>query len=262
MKKILLLGSRGFIGSYVNKELLALKKYKVVAPDKKEFDLLRKETLVQNEYDIIIYCAGKPRGSIEKNDLDRFAKENTQMVENVSRLFSEKNPMFVFLSSLEVYGRAEKISDTTREDPQNKYSIHKLIEENIIKKNFEKACILRLPGVYGEGQSHGFLYELSHCAKNNKKLKICNDGDVKRSFLWVGDIARIMLMIIEKSITGSYLVSGDENKKLIEYVKIYEKIYRCTICLESFQDKTQHDIQIQSNLKFSYTSYEDVLIKI
>tara|TARA_A100001011_G_scaffold333487_1_gene361251 strand:- start:2775 stop:3644 length:870 start_codon:yes stop_codon:yes gene_type:complete len=148
--KILLLGSSGFLGKYLEKYLK--KKYKVYTTGKKKrsynftnFTKIKKKILNLNP-DIIINSAGLTDIEICESKPLLSKKINLNLIENVFNLKIENKLNFVFFhfSTDHMYNPKKNIenNENSKTFKINTYTKHKLLAEKICLQN--KALVFRL----------------------------------------------------------------------------------------------------------------------
>jgi len=139
MKKILVIGSNGYVGTVLAEQLIKSGKYSVVGVDSCWFDSpnpythfvvdyknLTKEFLQM--YDIVILLAGHSSVKMCEGDLINSHKNNVHnFIELINKL--NKCTKFIYASSSSVYGRCPDIANENYMDfvPYNNYDITKHI---------------------------------------------------------------------------------------------------------------------------------------
>ena len=201
--KIIILGSSGFIGNQLLKQFSKDGKFKVIGYSSRNCNLLSMQSVLDKlsivkQEDIIIMTS-----AITRSNENSFAAmlQNITMAENVSQ-FIKKNKVkyFIFLSTIEVYGiqkNNKEINEKTMSNPNNYYSISKISSEFLIrtccKINNIPLLILRLPGVYGSGdKDKSTIYNIVNSAISKEKITILGDGEVKRDYIYVEDIYKLI----------------------------------------------------------------------
>ena len=200
MKKILLIGKRGFLGNYLNKYLQ--KKFKINFISFKEINKIKKTI---TKYDFIINT------SINKNYIKNRYKKKFDNDLQISNILDQANNTLIFLSSRKVYKSKENIKETDKLKPLSNYSKNKIITEKFLRKKFKSnILILRISNIIGyklrfkknlhktfvdlfyEKAKQGFIYD------NDKKFK---------DFLSIQKFSQILIAIIKKDLRGTYNVS-------------------------------------------------------
>ena len=137
MKKILILGSSGYIGKCIYDDLKK-KQYNLYAPSSKKLNLLDinicKKYFGKIKPDIVIYSAGKHR---QYGDNKKNYNQNIKMLENIVLSINYNIKKFIFLSTIEVYGKNIKkklLSENSITRPFSYYGKGKLKIERLLKK--------------------------------------------------------------------------------------------------------------------------------
>lgn len=182
MKKVLVTGAAGSIGSLVVKYLLSEGKYEITAVDlknKNTFQKLRRyrrriniiygditdpiltDALVK-DHDYIIHLAGllPPMANIFKEMMEVMDYKGT---ENIIRAieFYNKNCELLYASSTSVYeptNNAVTVMSKTTNNDLDYYSLSKLNIENMIQKNHKHYIIFRLPMVLSDLKTSDLIY--------------------------------------------------------------------------------------------------------
>ncbi len=215
MKKILILGSRGFIGNRVAQFAL-LNDYAVHGIDLVEYensiypykklsissiDFI--DYLAQNKFDIIINCAGSGNvGYSIDHPLSDF-ELNTKTVFYVleSIRLHQPNCRYIHLSSAAVYGNPHQlpISENSPMSPISPYGFHKWQSEIICREYAElfniPILILRPFSVYGPGLRKQLLWDIFQQTKNRDSIELWGSGQETRDFIHIDDLCQIILKI-------------------------------------------------------------------
>jgi nucleoside-diphosphate-sugar epimerase len=222
-KKILILGSSGFIGRAMKNQLLA--QYELISATRKDLDLFN--FLEVRDYidncgpEIVINAAGKVSG-IQGNidNPSELLMNNTQISINVLKSMHElKISRYVQFASACVYPlNSESDSSpsdigTGRIEPTSQsYAMAKLLAIEAVsafKKQFGYLWLTVIPSnLYGEGDwDHGadghvvsmLTKRFIDCSRNSdKSITIWGDGKSLRSFLHVNDLAKAVNLVINK----------------------------------------------------------------
>lgn len=203
MKKILITGASGFIGTHLVKKLKD-NSYQLhcLNREKYPFDKIIKLKSVLRNKDYVIHLAGKMKGDNLEVILANL-HSTLGLLEAISTLKSK--PVFVFMSSFSVYGVGNKIlSETSPLFPRNMYGLSKLWSEQIIAhfaKSHKICCvILRPSSVYGpnvpafaQSVIGTFIYQ----SKNSQKITIAGSGKQSRDFVYVGDLVEAIVKVVQ-----------------------------------------------------------------
>jgi len=258
IKKALVIGGSGFIGSYVCQEL-NLRGYDVVIADIKKNQNLTKfqfiqcdltskkdiKNLFKNQFEFVFHLAGfsslkdtvkNPVKTIELNILP------TTLI--LEQCVSSKIKHFVYASS--AYASSSKGSF---------YGISKLACEKIIEEyNFKynlNYTILRYGSVYSEISFYNnYLFNLVEKAIQDKKIVHNSDGEEKREYIHCSDVSKLTVDVIENKDFKNqcFILTGIEQFKRKDIFEMIKEI-----------SGEQIDIQLQnesnSNNNYRLTPY-------
>lgn len=242
-------GSQGFVGSNMRDELL--RKHSNVDCfeefDRRRHDLFRVESMKPfvEDKDVIVHLAGVNRAS--DSELVKVNTLGTLNLLEAIRKYSHVNSVrFIFASSLQIYGFSSSLKffkESHLTKPTTMYGLSKKFAEEITEKYLNEhgleALILRIASVYGpncrpfySSVISTFIFQIL----NNLPIRIFGTGKSSRDFIYVKDLAKILLKALELKTTvpvvnvcTGILVSVNELvAKLIslsdrEYVTIYNE---------------------------------------
>jgi nucleoside-diphosphate-sugar epimerase len=181
--KILISGSRGFIGKELIKEL---RKKKISYLTIKTSELKKNNFNYKNITHFL--HLGFRMGTTKSNTSEINIKKNLADIKKICKTINSKIKL-IFISSIGVncYKNTNKIA-------KNKYLYSKFKCENFLVKNFKNYLIIRLPNVYGLNQKDNFLIPsiLKKLKKNKKQIKINNFHD-KRDYIFLNDVVKIII---------------------------------------------------------------------
>jgi nucleoside-diphosphate-sugar epimerase len=169
-KKILITGAQGLIGSVLLEKIVEENNFQIfsiIQPSSQlkfndvvylEHDLLNPlpEKKIPNDLDYVIHMAAIAHGE----NMGSIMFKNCLMTKNLIDAVKHLNPVFIFFSSISVYGEANRtfpIKNTTICKPSSYYGKGKLIDENNIKTNFKDYKILRLCPMVDDINNKDFL---------------------------------------------------------------------------------------------------------
>jgi len=212
--KILIIGSKGFIGSHCVS--FYLKKHEVWQCDvvvdyntpnyllidatNANFDEVFRTEL----FDVCINCSGaasvpdsikNPQRDFELNTHNVFKQLNAIRKYNIKC-------KFINLSSAAVYGNPIKlpVEENQALIAISPYGRHKKMAEEICSEFFEqygvKTCSLRIFSAYGEGLKKQLFWDLFQKYKSNKSIILYGTGNETRDFIYVLDLVRAIEFVI------------------------------------------------------------------
>lgn len=249
MKKSLVTGGAGFIGSNLVDKLIS-KKYSVIIIDnlktgekknvnrKAEFikfdirDVNLKKLIKEKKPDYIFHLAARASlsGSVktprEDIDVNLFGTQN--LIEAVKDTSVKK---IIFASSAAVYGesRALPIKENFTKNPTSIYGVTKLASEflmsNCSKQYHLPVVLLRFSNVYGPRQNiegeGGVIAIFAGKLKKRKPLMIYGDGKQTRDFIYVGDVTEACISSLAEKVQGIFNISTSKETSIVELTKYF-----------------------------------------
>lgn len=224
-KKILLTGGAGFLGKYVQKELIkrGAKKENIFIPRSKTCDLkiLKNVKLAVKDKDIIIHLAGVvggigfnqkyPASMVYDNLLIGFNLFEQARLAGVKKLVAI-GTVCCYPKFTAVPFKEEDLWNGYPEETNAPYGLAKkmlLVMSQAYKQQYGFNSIFLIPtNLYGPGDN--FDQKSSHVIpalinkiakakkKNIKKINVWGTGRATREFLYVGDCAKAIVMAAEK----------------------------------------------------------------
>lgn len=171
MKRILIIGSKSFIGNVVKNELAKSANYKAEIFDIEGID---PEIIEYKDYDAVIWAESvEPSRKADRNP--EFYKEvNSKLAFHTAYIARACNvKQFVVLSTLDVYGTDSKVLDeNSTPTPETEYAKSKLEADSRIQQlenEAFKVSIVRLPSEYADIKKSGFDKFLNYKGNRRKE---------------------------------------------------------------------------------------------
>ena len=232
MRKILVTGGSGFIGSCIVKLLLE-KKFKVIVIDKKKpknnnvkfiksnFLNLKILKNITKNVDCIFHLAGVSDINKVKNIPVETIRDNVLITTYLLEASKSNIKRFIFASSIYSHGKSG-----------NLYTTSKVSSENIIK-NFSllynlKYTVLRYATAYGTNNRGADVISLFLAkALQNKTINVHGDGTQTRDFIHAEDIAQCSIKALNKGFENKIITVGNRKRvSIFEIAKLVKKLLK------------------------------------
>jgi len=213
MKKIVILGSKGFVGKNLVEEIIIRKTYDLLQISRDNVDFLSKDfvDLLQKEIsdgNIVINCfAVAPCKNLDQLNI------NLKLISNFLKgLDNKKNLNLINISSDAVYPDINgKLNEEVQPMPNSIHGIMHQLREDLISLNFENFLNIRPTLIFGYGDPHGGYGPNQFIQKilNNQEIDLFGKGEELRDHIYIKDLVNLIILSIEKNIKGNLnLVTG------------------------------------------------------
>jgi len=279
MKKILITGGGGYLGSILSRKLLE-KGYEVRVIDalwyghqpiesclkNPHFELIQDDirnlvvtVKAMKDIDAVIHLAsivGMPASSIEPRTSEEINYLATKNIAELCQL--HEIDTYIFASSCSVYG-AQPNTIITEKSPTMQldfYSEQKFYSERAIGWLNRAPTIMRFGTLFGLSPRMRFDLVVNLFiaqALSGEKL-VVEGGDQYRPFLHVSDAANSLIFALEKNMTGTYNVVN-ENMTIMEVAERIKNLTDCTIEVsEKIVDKRDYNVSSEKINRFGFTA--------
>jgi UDP-glucose 4-epimerase len=230
--KVLIIGSRGFIGSHLTSHLREVghevtecdvhseygdTHYIQVSVVDAQFD----HVFTSRGYDVCVNCSGAASVADSFKHPTRDFQLNLSNVQRMLVALSLYQPQckFINLSSAAVYGNPVSLplKEEMAHNPISPYGFHKKLSEAILdqfaKLHGTQTMSLRIFSAYGNGLKKQILWDLHQKMKSSKEIELFGTGSETRDFVHVLDVARVISLIIAQDDFQSKVInvaSGQE----------------------------------------------------
>lgn len=255
MKKTLVLGGGGFLGSYATeallkaghsvrifeKELINKESVRHILPKVEwvEGDFTNeadvKHAVKGMDYVVHSLCTTLPKSSNENPAYDISSNLiSTLHLLDAAKAEGVKKVIF-FSSGGTVYGvpNATPIPENHPTEPVCSYGIQKLAIEKYMRLYKQlhglDYAIMRISNPYGERQrphaSQGAVMVFLYKALKNEPIEIWGDGTVTRDYIYVADVASAVVRLLEYSGKENlFNIGSGSGMSLLELIKMIEKV--------------------------------------
>ncbi|MCM8784696.1 MAG: dTDP-4-dehydrorhamnose reductase [Candidatus Omnitrophica bacterium] len=204
MKKILITGGNGLVGTYL-KKILNRENYSIFAFGKEHLNIIDSEKTYKIFKDlkpeIVIHLAALTDVDFcEKNPETTFLI-NSKGTENISKLSIDFKCFLIYLSTDFIFDgmKGSPYSEEDKPNPINIYGKSKLLGEKYIINNCEKYLIIRTSRIFGKGGKN-FSSRLREIMKQKKEIVLTTD--LINSPTYASSLAECILKLIEKEFCG------------------------------------------------------------
>ena len=233
--KYVITGGTGFIGSNIAK-LLVKNSHDVIIIDKLHTsDMSRLKEIedsiefhnidIRNKSDIksviknvngIFHEAALTIVSESFKKTEEYFDVNVNGTKNIFEIAKKLETKVVFASSSSVYGDVNSIpiNEKNSRNPINPYGETKVKKENLASKFWKdnsKVVGLRYFNVYGKGQTGsyaGVITQFLRCINEKTSLLIHGNGNQIRDFIFVEDIAKANLTVMQSNVNEGFFNVG------------------------------------------------------
>ncbi len=171
---------------------------------------------VEGAFDSVIHAAAcVPNGSAEDDDVRRLFDVNFLGTARLLASLRHRARRIVYLSSIAVYAPCPVLDEDNEPQPQTAYGASKLAGERAVElwagETEAPAAILRVGTIYGPGERLArVLTTFFARAMDNRPLFVEAMGRARRNYVYVDDVARAVVNTVERGLTGTFNLAGDE----------------------------------------------------
>ena len=247
MKKFLITGGAGFVGSHLAEELIKkgesvtilddlntgkmsnlekiIDKINFVKGDIRDKNILKE--ICKNK-DGIFHLAARASVQESFSKPEEYQDVNVKGTENVFKQAKEYGIKVVYASSSSVYGNPIEIpiKEDAPQNPINPYAQTKVDKEKLAEKYAKeglKVIGMRYFNIFGERQSKeyaGVVKLFLERIENKLPPKINGDGLQARDFIYVKDVANANIMAMESKVDYAFFnVGTNSNISVLELAK-------------------------------------------
>ena len=276
MKRVVVTGGCGFIGSNLIRHLIQSTDYVVICVDRlsysgnpeniaefknnSRFEFVQADIgdiavmdRVMSQADGVINLAAETHVDRSIDDADDFLRTNILGAETLVRLAKKHNiKRFLHMSTDEVYGsiRTGKFNENSPIEPNSPYSASKAAADLLMRAYRETynypVLITRCTNNYGPYQYPEKVIPLFVTnLLSGKKVPLYGDGLNRRDWIHVEDAVRALHLVFEKGILGEVYNIGSDNElsNLELTMAILKNMGHGTEHIEYVADRPGHDFR-------------------
>ena len=267
MKKILITGATGFIGTHLIPELI--KNHKIVGISKNKIkssknftssnvDITNENLKIKNKYTNIIHMAAYSDVTYCNLNPVKCYELNVKATQKMLEIARKNDSNFIFLSSSHVYGNSKKqpILENSLCNPSTHYASSKRMSE-ILCETYAKTYgldiqIARLFSVYGpKSPKSNLIFNIINQMINNSKIILGNTYP-KRDFIFISDVITGLIKILNSKKKGFqiYNLGSGKSISIEDLVKNCFTISNKKLKIVSSKEKRRENeiMNIQANI--------------
>lgn len=226
MKKILIIGKNGMLGSELYERLNNNSSYITQATALEDLDICNKENVLEvvNAFkpDYIINCAAYTNVDGCESNVELANNVNGSAIKNLAEAANTTNATLIQISTDYVFNGnlpLEKIyTEDMETEPVNAYGVSKLIGENYAK-TANKYYILRTAWLYGNGKN--FVRTMLNLSKTHNEINVVSDQFGSPTSTTT--LCEIIEKILEKN--PEYGIYHSTNEGFISWYDFAKKIF-------------------------------------
>ena len=220
-ENLLITGVSSYIGNHLYD---SLKNNSRFIPRKISLKDINIEDMNLSAYHTIFHVAGLAHTKLNKRNMSSYYTVNYELTKKISnKAKSQGVKHFIFMSSMHVYSSKETIiTKTIPTNPSSHYGKSKLQAETHLKEiasDSFKVSILRPAMIYGY-KSRGNFPRL---IRFTKKLRLFPSFENKRSFLYIDNLIKSSMQIIDKELEGVFHLANPIPRSTTEMVSEISK---------------------------------------
>ncbi len=234
-KRVMVLGSSGYIGSELVKELInnniiyfGIDKLESSLDNVLCFNLCKKEKTInsikKNSPDHVVHCGTYSALAYKNNFLESFREDAQALTNILEALYDEPQTRLLYLSSSYIYSgldSQEQVNEQSVLNPTHNFGIAKSFFEQFILRIHPNSIIFRLSSVFGPGKylnPNAITNFAKECMEQNK-LTVWGSGSRKMQYVYNKDVVKYIVQSFSIE-PGIYNLGCDEYISVAETAKM------------------------------------------
>lgn len=244
MKKIIITGASGIVGSNLVKNIKTREEYELICLFNKnnininsciniKVDITKTEEvmeLLKLKPDFIIHCAALTDISFCENNQALAYNINVNGTKNIVKLVKKAEAKLIFISTDAVFDGAKgNYNEEDSPNPINVYGRTKYEGEKICLKNLKNSIIARI-SVFGfnlneciSDKKRSFIENIVYRLNNRQELT--GFIDVKTSMIYVKYLGDILIKLFERGLNGIFHIGGLQAPSKYEFMLRVAEIF-------------------------------------
>jgi dTDP-4-dehydrorhamnose reductase len=204
MLTVLITGSKGQLGSEINRLAASYPVYNFLFTDIDELDICSQEAVntyfEQNNIDVVVNCAAYTAVDLAEDEPERAMAINRDAVANLARASKEQGAYLIHISTDYVFDGQEKrpYKENDPTHPQSSYGRSKLAGEELISGCLDKGMIIRTSWLYSTFGNNFIKTIIQKCPEKGQ-LNVVDDQSGCPTY--ARDLAKLILDIIPGSVS-------------------------------------------------------------
>lgn len=233
MRKLLVLGATGQIGSAFKRDLIGSEKVEFLNRNELDFKKIEEieDKIKKFQPDFIINAVAYTNVDAAEDFREDAFQVNSFAVDKLSKLANAYGVVLVHFSTDYVFDgqKNSPYLETDSPNPLSVYGESKLEGEKFVEKNCSEFFIIRTSGVISKNEDN-FISKIKKFSEKQKKLSVINDQISSINFsAYISRNTSMMLKKIEDNIEnesrwGTYHMSGDKPGSWFDFANYAQKL--------------------------------------